>query len=179
MMDNNMTIVDMTIVEAEETLGKIAELEKVIRGNEQKRDALIAHYQEKIQAAETICDRDSAQARVEIALLTEQLKRYAENNLDGNKKSIAFPSGKLAFRKQPTRFFFDDMQEARSTDERLIKFAKANAPEFVKITETVAWDKLKQKLVVDGEEVFYNATGELINGLRAQVQPDKFTVTTM
>lgn len=170
---------ELTLVEVEELLGQIAAYQEQLKSLEDKRDQLIAHYQEKIRAAETICDRESAQARVEIALLTEKLKRYAENNLEDGKKSIAFPSGKLAFRKQPTRFFFDDMQEARSTDERLIKFAKANAPEFVKITETVAWDKLKQKLVVDGEEVFYNATGELINGLRAQVQPDKFTVTTM
>lgn len=174
MMDNNMTI-----VEAEETLEKIAELEKVIRGNEQKRDALIAHYQEKIQSAETICDRDSAQARVEIALLTEQLKRYAENNLEGNKKSIALPSGKLAFRKQPTRFFFDDMKEANSTDARLVAFAKASAPEFVKTTEYIAWNELKPKLTIDGEDVYYAETGELINGLHAQVQPDKFTVTTI
>lgn len=173
MMDNNMTI-----VEAEETLEKIAELEKVIRGNEQKRDALIAHYQDKIQAAETICDRDSAQARVEIALLTEQLKRYAENNLAGNKKSIALPSGKLAFRKQPTRFFFDN-EEVTARDERLIKFVKAGAPEFVKTTEYVAWDRLKPKLTVDGDNVYFADTGELISGLRGQIQPDKFTVTKL
>ena len=100
-MENELTLIDV-----EELLAQIATYQAQIQSLEDKRDQFVAHYQEKIRAAETICDRESAQARVEIALLTEKLRRYAENNLEDGKKSIAFPSGKLAFRKQPTRFFF-------------------------------------------------------------------------
>lgn len=168
---------DLTLIEVEELLERMAAYQDQIKAAEAKRDTLVTHYQEKIQAAKTICDHETAQVRVEIALLTEQLRRYAANNLADGKKSIAFPTGKLSFRKQPTRFFFgDDMKEARSTDERLITFAKVSAPEFVKTTEYVAWDKLKPKLIVDGDNVYFAETGELIDGLRGQILPDKFTV---
>lgn len=169
---------ELTLIEVEELLERMAAYKEQIKTAEEKRDAFITHYQEKIQAAETICDHETAQARIEIALLTEQLRRYAENNLEDGRKSIAFPSGKLAFRKQPTRFFFDN-EEVTARDERLIKFVKAGAPEFVKTTEYVAWDKLKPKLTVDGDNVYFADTGELISGLRGQIQPDKFTVTTL
>lgn len=169
-MDN-----DMTFVEVEETLAKIAEYESAIRNCEQKRDVIIKHYQDKITAAEQICEGETAQSRAEIALLTEKLRRYTENNLVGNKRSLLFPSGRLAFRKQPTRFFFGT-QEVSAKDEQLLKFAKAGAPEFVKINEYVDWAKLRGKLTVDGDSVYFADTGELIEGLRGQVQPDKFTI---
>lgn len=170
-MDNDM----MTFAEVEDVLAQIAAHESVIRGYEQKRDVIIKHYQDKITAAEQICENETAQSRAEIALLTEKLRRYTENNLVGNKRSILFPSGRLAFRKQPTRFFFGT-QEVSAKDERLLKFVKAGAPEFVKTTEYVDWAALKNKLTVDGDNVYFADTGELIDGLRGQVQPDKFTV---
>lgn len=169
-MDN-----DMTFAEVEDVLAQIAEYESAIRDCEQKRDAIINHYQDKIAKAEQICETETAQTRVEIALLTERLRRYTENNLVGNKRSILFPSGRLAFRKQPTRYFFGE-QEVSAKDEQLLKFAKAGAPEYVKATEYVDWAKLKGKLTVDGDSVYFADTGELIEGLRGQVQPDKFTV---
>lgn len=166
---------DMTFAEVEETLAKIAEYESAIRNCEQKRDAIINHYQNKIAKAEQICESETAQARVEIALLTEKLRRYTENNLVGNKRSILFPSGRLAFRKQPTRFYFGE-QEVSAKDERLLKFVKSDAPEYLKVNEYVDWATLRNKLTVDGDNVYFADTGELIDGLRGQVQPDKFTV---
>ena len=116
----------------------------------------------------------------QIAQLTEQLRRYAEIHLEDGKKSLNLPSGKLAFRKQAPRYFFDDLKEASSKDERLIRFVKHNAHEFlkVKVEESVDWLKFKSKLVPNGADVFYEETGELIEGLHAQILPDKFTVTT-
>lgn len=166
---------DMTFAEVEETLAKIAEYNSTINACEQKRDAIIKHYQDKIAAAEQICESETAQARVEIALLTEKLRRYTENNLVGNKRSILFPSGRLAFRKQPTRFYFGE-QEVSAKDERLLKFVKSDAPEYLKVNEYVDWATLRNKLTVDGDNVYFADTGELIDGLRGQVQPDKFTV---
>ena len=170
---------EMTITEVEDALAKVAEYKAKIKSAEDRRDALIAHYQEKIRTAEALCEQDTASDQVEVAILTARLRRYAENNLAAGKKTIAFPSGKLSFRKQPTRFFFDETKDADAKDERLVAFAKASAPEYVKTAEYVAWDKLKAKLEVVGYYVVYSDTGEVISGLHVQAQPDKFIVTTM
>ena len=126
-----------------------------------------------------MCERRCEPYRIEIAALTESLKRYAEENLPEGKRSITTPFGKVGFRKQPPKFYFDEATELTGKDERLIAFAKASAPEFIKTTEYVAWDKLKPKLSIVGEEVYLSETGELIEGLHVKTLPDKFTVKTL
>lgn len=171
----------MTTVEVEEVLEQIAQYEAIIKAAEDKRDALIQHYQSKIAAAELICTDETAQIKAEIALLMEQLQRHAAENLQDGRRSIKYPSGTLAFRKQAPRFYTEDMREVDGHNEKLLTIAKAIAPQFVKTTEYVDWAKFKTKLGIAGENdenVFFTETGEMIDGLRAQVLPDKFTVKT-
>lgn len=170
---------EMTAIEVDEMLDRYAEIEQVIAASEQKRDSFIARYQAKITAAQKICEDECKAAKAEMALIEEQLKRYAETNLPEGRKSIALPSGTLSFRKQSPRFFFDDLKEANGTDERLIKFVKHNAFEClkVKVEESVDWKKFKSRLETsEGGEVYFADTGELIEGLHAQFLPDKFKV---
>lgn len=171
---------ELTIVEVEELLETVAAQEAIIKAAEDKRNALVEHYNNKIMAANELCERDCEQARTEIAMLTETLRRYAEANVTEKKRSLAFPSGKLSFRKQQPRFFFEDMKEANSTNEQLIGFVKQNAPDYLKVKteETVDWVALKPKLEIDGNEVYFAETGELISGLHVQILPDKFKVQT-
>lgn len=171
-----------TAIEADELLERISEQKAIIDAAEAERDAFISRYEEKIEMAKALCDDKTKDARDEITLLTEQLKRYAEANLTGKKRSVQLPSGTLSFRKQQPRFFYDDLTSADAKSERLIDFVKHNAHEFlkVKVEEAVDWEHFRRKLSFDegGQDVFYTETGEIIDGLHAQILPDKFTVKT-
>lgn len=169
-------------IEADELVARIKDYEDFIQSAEAERDAFISHYQAKIDVAKTICDDKTKDARTEILLLTEQLKHFAEANLVGKSRSVKLPSGTLSFRKQPTRFFFDDLTSADAKSERLIDFVKHNAHQFlkVKVDESVDWEHFRRKLGFDesGQDVYFTDTGEIIDGLHAQILPDKFTVKT-
>lgn len=174
-----MDIENATAIEVDDLLEKYAGYRAKIAAAEQKRDSFIAHYQAKIDKARDICESECKAAKIEMALIEEQLKRYAQTQVTDKRRSVKLPSGTLSFHKKSPRFFFDDLKEANGTDERLIHFVKHNAHEYlkVKVAEAVDWQKFKGKLQVnDGGEVFYSETGEFIEGLHAQFLPDSFKV---
>ena len=114
-----------------------------------------------------------------MALIEEQLKRYAEVHLPEGRKTVRLPSGTLSFTKQSPRYFFDDLKAAGGKDERLIKFVKHNAFDClkVKVEESVDWKKFKSRLETsENGDVYFADTGEIIGGLHAQFLPDKFKV---
>lgn len=169
-----------TVFEADEVLSQISDLNEKINAAESERDTFIEIYQSKIARANEQCDAKTVRVRQEIALLEESLRRFAADNLPEGKKSISLPSGKLSFRKQPPKFFFDDLQEVSGYDQRLIDFCKDNAPEFLKtkVTESANWAELKKRLILCGDHVCFADTGEILEGVHAQEFPDKFTATT-
>ena len=170
---------EMTAIEVDELLEQYAKQQAIIEAAEYKRDNFIFHYQEKIAKAEKICEDECKSAKVEMALIEEQLKRYAEINLPKGRKSVKLPSGTLSFSKQEPRFFFDDLKAANGKDERLIKFVKHRAFDCLKVTvdESVDWKKFKSRLeTTENGDVYFADTGEMIEGLHAQFLPDKFTV---
>lgn len=177
--NSGYSLEEISPLEADELLEEIAKHEAAIKEAETERDEFIARYEKKISAAEHICEITTKESREKIALITEKLRRFAEINVTDKKRSVSLPTGTLAFRKQAPKFFFDDLKEVQGKDERLIAFVKHNAyDEFltVKVEESVNWLKFKSKLVIDGDAVIYAETGEIIDGLHAQFQPDKFTV---
>lgn len=169
---------NLTAVEVDEILETVADLESIIAAAESERDNLIARYNGKITAARDICEQKCQPARAEIALLTEKLRRYAEENTTGKNHSIKLPSGTLSFRKQAPRFYFDDLKEAGAQSKQLLAFVKANGGKYLKVEESVDWANLKPRLKLIGDQVVYEDTGEVIGGLHAEILPDKFTVKT-
>lgn len=169
-----------TPIEADEALEKIKKLQEQIKSAEQERDEFKSYYEAKIANAEQICADKTEAVRAEIAILTEELKRFAQANLPADKKSIALPTATLQFRKTAPQFFYDDLKPVSGTDERLIKFVKRNAHKYLKvnITESVNWQLFRAQLRIsdDGRDVYIADTGEIIDGLRAQRLPDKFEV---
>ncbi len=171
----------MTELDADELLEQIAEYEAAIAESEAKRDAFIARYENKIAIARDICDRETSHARIEIELLTEQLKRFAQTQISDKKRSVRLPSGTLQFRKQSPEYFYDDLKRVDGKDERLIQFVKHSAHEYlkVKVDEAVDWAAFKGKLSInDDGAVYYSETGEVVDGLYGQTLPDKFVVKT-
>lgn len=157
---------ELTKIQADELLEQIAEYRAQIKAAEDERDEFIAHYEMKIASANDICDKATYQARQEITVLTEALRRFAETNLPEGRKSIKLPSGTLKFRRVEPKYFING-REASGKSAELLTFAKANAPQFVKATEYVDWSGLKKHL----EE-----TGEYVAGLEVQEYPDAFKV---
>lgn len=180
-MEDLINDAELSKVEAEELVEEIRQCKERIKVAEAERDEFHALYQKKIERADNICEKLTLEERNRIAILTEQLRRFAEVHVTDKRRSVPLPTGTLAFRKQPPRFFFDDLKEANGKDERLIKFVKHNAHDYlkVKVEESVDWLRFKGKLTIEGENVCYADTGEIINGLHAEFQPDKFTVTTI
>ena len=168
--------------QAEELLMQMAEYKAEIKNAEERRDALIELYNKKIGTANKHFEDETKSARCEIAMIVEQLRRIAPAILPKNRKSIELPSGKLAFSKHGPIFFFDDpLNAVDGGNERLIHFVKHNAYDYlkVKVEERVDWKGFKGKLqILDGGDVCYCETGEIIDGLKAQILPDKFEVTT-
>ena len=169
----------MSVFEADEILEQIAALEAKIKAAEQERDTFVEIYRSKIMRAVELCEQKTVGDRQEIAILTEELRRFAAENLPENKKSISLPSGSMFFKKQCPKFYFNEA-EAGGGNEQLIEFCKTNAPEFVKqkIVETVDWAALKKRLSFDETGVYFGDTGEMLVGWTVQEFPDKFTVTT-
>lgn len=168
---------ELTKQDADEILEKIAEYEAEIAAAEKERDAFISRYQEKITRAQEICEESIRAPREEIALLTEQLRQYAAANVTDKKRTIPLPSGTLSFRKQAPKYFFDG-REATADNPALLDFTKKFYCEYLKTKEYVDWSKFKAQLVIDGDNVLFAETGEVIDGLRAQILPDKFTIKT-
>lgn len=169
----------MTVFEADEILVQIADLEAKIKEAEQERDAFIEIYQAKIMRVVELCEQKTVGDRQQIAILTEELRRFAAESLPENRKSIYLPSGSMSFKKQQPKFYIGET-EVNGGNEQLLALCKVNAPEFVKqkVIETADWAELKKRLIIDDGKVFFEDTGELIDGLTVQEFPDKFTVTT-
>lgn len=165
----------MTAIEVDAVLERLANLKGEVAKLESERDEQIKQLNEQ-------CERGTQDLRDEITILRERLKDYAEAvTIATGKKTLKYQSGALKFRSQAPKFYFNDKSEPHAKHEQLIKFVKASAPDCLKVQtiESVDWAKLKTRLTVDGGEVFYSTTGELIDDLHAYESPDKFIVETM
>lgn len=169
---------ELTKTQADDLLEQIAEYNAQIKAAEVERDEFIRHYEMKIQRAQELCEKATAGARQEIAVLTETLRRYAADNLPEGRKSLSLPTGKLKFHKQEPKFYDAENRELTGKNKALLTLVKSTLPQFVKVTqeESVAWSLLKKNLAIDGDKVYFAETGELLEGLRGQILPDKFTV---
>ena len=166
---------ELTEVEVEELLDRLSACQALIDTKRKSCDAMKAHYQAKIAKAEDIYEAETRYARAEIDSLTAELRRYAELNITGKKRSMKFPSGTLSFSKSQPQFFIDG-QAVTNDNPKLIEIARKIDAELVKTKEVVAWGELRHRLVVDGTAVYVKDTGEVITDLRARTEPDKFSV---
>lgn len=97
--------------------------------------AEIAEYTARMKAYQQQMD---AECDDHIVFLTEKLRPFAEQQINGTKKkSFRLPSGTLQFRTS---------YDVTKDDKKLLAYVKDEAPEFVKVEETVKWGDLKKKL---------------------------------
>lgn len=166
----------MTVEQVEEIFQQMHDLQAEINEAAQKRDASIRFFQNRILAAEKNFEDETKQLQQEITELTCLLEGYYDENPPKRKKSIPFSGGQMGKVKQSPIFSFDDGEQLSSGNKKLLEYVKGNAPDYLKIKESVDWDKFRKELVIDGDNVIFEGTGEIIDGLNYQLRPDKFIV---
>ena len=168
---------ELSELEVEEMFYKVRALNNLIANEQKRRDAFQNHYREKIAKAEEIFEADTRYYRAELDALNATLRRFAEKNITGKKRSMKFPSGTLRFTKQQPNFFIDGV--AVSNDNpKLIELARNLDADLIATKEIARWGELKKRLETDGDTVYLRDTGEVIPELRAWTEPDKFSVET-
>ena len=136
-------------------------------------DAEIAELQKDLQALEARRDEILSPLNVEMLILKNNLMEYHRRELEaGGDKTIKLPWATLKSKKQSQDYDRDDVV--------LLKWAQENAPDFVKVAEpTLAWGELKKAVVVAGNKVLLQETGEVIDGLVPKERTVKFDVEVL
>lgn len=171
---------EMTIAEVEETLEKIHALNNAIAIQQEKYDEVAAYHQQKIERAKEIFDKETAYYRTVLEEKKLRLRRFAEANITGKKRSLELPSGTLSFHKRQPLFFLGGVK-VTNDNPALIELARNIDAELVKVktTEAADWAGLKKRLTIaDDGTVYVNDTGEMLADMRAQILPDDFNVET-
>lgn len=145
---------------------------------------LISKLENEIATINEVCDAEIAKTtnRVnhfresqivslsnQIEYFKKMLQNYAAHELENSKKkSIKLPYGTIGYKKQPTKWEYND--------DELLEWAKKYAPDLVKtdIKESVVKNDLKKAVDRDGELVKYNNT--TVPGITLTDLPDKFNV---
>ena len=136
-------------------------------------DAEIAEMQKDLQALEERRKEIMEPLGNEMSHFKANLMEYHRRELEaGGDKTIKLPWATLKSKKQS--------QDYERDDAALLKWAQENAPDFVKVAEpTLAWGELKKAVVVAGNKVLLQETGEVIDGLVPKEQAVKFDVEVL
>lgn len=170
----------MTIAEVEDTLETILTINNIIASKQKIYDEVAAYHQAKIERAKEIFDKETAGYRTVLEEKKLRLRRFAEANITGKKRSLELPNGTLSFHKRQPIFFLGG-ERVTSDNPALIELARNLDAELVKVKTTTAadWATLKKRLAVaDDGTVCVADTGEVLADMRAQILPDDFNVET-
>ena len=94
--------------------------------------------------------------------------KTVEHKETKTQESYQLLSGKLVYKK-PT-------QKMEQQKEALLEWCKANAPEYVKTEQSVEWGQIKKCMKIVGEQVIYDATGEIVQGVAVTETAGTFDV---
>lgn len=101
--------------------------------------------------------------------LESMIMPYAAAKLEKSRhKSFKLPNGKCGFRSVPPKFIMDE--------EKLLKFAESSVPNVVKVKKSVDWAALKKLVENNNGKAVMIETGEIVDGVKVEVQPPKFYV---
>lgn len=95
----------------------------------------------------------------EIEYLQRELKTFHMSYFaETGAKTVRLPHATLSCRKKSQDYLKDE--------EALFEWVQANAADFVKqAAPSIAWGELKKQLIVAGDKVLLQETGEIVDGL--------------
>ena len=170
-------IENFSVTDIERILVDIKAHELNIDDAKQIHDQAVEYFQSLIANADKIFDDATKDDREEIAILTEKLRQYFDENPPQGRKSHKFAAGSFGYNKASTKFFLNGV-EVNANNQELLDICRNthDGKNFIKVKETLNWAALKKALNFDDpNNIFLEDTGEIINGLRAQ---RTFTVKT-
>ena len=145
-------------------------IEKIMAENAE-RDRLIKLADERIKELSDKKKELIDKAADKTSYLTALLRMYfdtIEPKATKTQSTYKLLSGKLILKHQQPEYMLDDAQ--------MVSWAKAAAPAYIKVKESINWAELKKQTVVNGETVVLADTGEVIPGAVAKERPDVFEV---
>lgn len=136
-------------------------------------DQEIAELQKDLQALEERRKEILEPLHLEMEQLKTNLITYHQRELDmGGEKTIKLPWATLKSRLQP--------QDYERSEETLLIWAQASAPEFIKTpAPAVNWGDLKKAVVVAGNKVLLKETGEVVAGVLPKQRETRFDVEVL
>lgn len=145
-------------------------LKKILAARREKErlTALVKAEKEELDRQQEQIDKRYEQ---ETAYLLVKLGEYfdtVEHKKTKTQETYQLLSGKLILKK-PKQVLSPD-------NEALLKWCKENAPDFVKVTESVAWGELKKRVMISGDSAFYAGTGEAIDCISITEEAGTFDV---
>lgn len=147
-------------------LRKIGQMQKQIEDN----NALAVAEIDKIEAWNK---QENQKSKDGIDYFQGLLSYYAlsKREADPKFKSLKLPNGKIAFRKQQPKWSLDE--------EKVIQSLKdANASDLIKVTEKPKLADIKKAFQVKDGKAIDMETGEVVEGITIEDQPDTFGVKT-
>ena len=176
-MDNLAECLDQVVEERERFQVKDKETAiwavrkiKHLRDQQNENRILAAEEIDRIQAWEK-GENDKLQG--DIDFFENLLKDYHYMVLDADPKAktIKLPHGQLQLRAQQPAF--------EKNNDKLLAWIKKNGLSLIRVKEEADWGELKKQVdVTDDGTVIYKDTGEVVDGVTAEVRPPKFSVKT-
>ena len=154
--------------------GKAKWICEQIKQIEDNRDYMIAWYKEQIEKAKKTAEFDRMKWESYLAAYFDTVPHKKANKSE----SYSFPGGKLVLKRQDPEY--------KKDENTVIAWLKEhNAPQFVKVKETLDWDSLKKSCSgdADGKMIFgeeITEDGEIVQvtipGIDVVYREDKFCV---
>lgn len=134
-------------------------LKKVLAAKKEKErlTALIDAEKERLDRQQEVIDQRYENETSYLLFLLGEYFKTVEHKETKTQESYQLLSGKLVYKK-PTQKMEQDKGE-------LLKWCKANAPEYVRTEQSVEWGQIKKCMRIVGESVIYDGTGEIVQGV--------------
>ena len=159
MNDNERFKID-DLETADWALTKIAEAENEIEKNKSYADM----QRHKIDEWETDINKEFENT---ISFMKSHLQLYLQTQ---NKKSIKLINGNIGFRKR------QDKWNIQNNEELVKALESTELHDLIRVKKEPALSELKKYLTVVGDQVLYEKTGEVIEGIKIEKQEDSFNV---
>ena len=163
------------VAEVEAALLTLNDFQKQIVAAETKRDKSIEFYRSLIENAREVCRKEVERIQFESVDVRHALKKFYDANPPKKGKTHKFAGGSFGYRHQDTCYSIGD-NVADADNPALLEFVKNGHEDFLRVKESVNWAKLKTALTFVGDDVYLKSTGEVVPGMKAYPQPDKFDV---
>lgn len=144
---------------------------ETIKDEQKLHDVCVSVARDKIAKQEAIIRDADTKLQAKTAFLQSKLREWFES-FDTRRETktqyaLDLPSGKLILTK-PKRDY-------RPDKAKLLTFVKANAPQYIKVEESVKWGELKKTLKIVGD-VAVTGDGMVVDGVEIVDVPAKFEI---